>query len=337
MENLNNILEEALLAVKKASSCTLLNEIKVEYLGKKGKLTLLLRNLSSLSKEEKPKAGQLINQGKNKLTTAINNKQSQLEQIILQNKLKSETIDVTLEGSGQNLGTLHPITQTTAKICGMFQSLGFQIADGPEVEDNYHNFEALNIPKHHPARAMHDTFYLDTNYVLRTHTSPVQIRTLREWVNSNEESLAIICPGKVYRCDHDQTHSPMFHQIEGLFVAKQTSFAELKSLLTEFIRNFFASSSLKIRFRPSYFPFTEPSAEVDIEWGKKPEGTTKWLEVLGCGMVHPQVLANVGIDSEIYSGFAFGLGVERFCMLQHGVTDLRQFYDNDIRFLTQFK
>jgi phenylalanyl-tRNA synthetase alpha chain len=337
MENLNNILEEALTEVNKASSFALLNDIKVEYLGKKGKLTLLLRNLGALSKEERPKAGQLINESKQKLTIAINNKQQQLEQIVLQQKLTSETIDVTLEGNGQDLGALHPITQTTAKICGMFQSLGFKVESGPEIEDNYHNFEALNIPKHHPARAMHDTFYLDANYLLRTHTSPVQIRTLKQWATSGEESLAIICPGKVYRCDHDQTHSPMFHQIEGLFVAKQTSFAELKSLLTEFIRNFFVSNELKIRFRPSYFPFTEPSAEVDIEWGNNPDGSTKWLEVLGCGMVHPQVLANVGIDTEIYSGFAFGLGVERFCMLQHGINDLRQFYDNDIRFLAQFK
>lgn len=338
MENLDNIVASALSAVEAATNAAALDEVRVQYMGKKGELTSLLKNLGKLSAEERPKAGGLINKGKQQVQQAINAKKAVMEQQALDVRLTSEAIDVTLSGRGQDLGTVHPITRTMERISEYFGNIGFTVEQGPEIEDDYHNFEALNIPDHHPARAMHDTFYFDETTVLRTHTSPVQVRTMERFVKENiKPPIAIVCPGKVYRCDSDQTHSPMFHQVEGLYVAEKTSFADLKSLLSDFLRVFFERDDLEVRFRPSYFPFTEPSAEVDIEWGRNEDGSIKWLEVLGCGMVHPEVFRASGIDPEKYTGFAFGMGVERFAMLRYGVNDLRQFFDNDLRFLNQFR
>ncbi|OED40796.1 phenylalanine--tRNA ligase subunit alpha [Endozoicomonas sp. (ex Bugula neritina AB1)] len=338
MENLDSIVASALSAVEAASDVTGLDEIRVQYLGKKGELTSLLKNLGKLSAEERPKAGGLINKGKQQVQKAINSKKAVMEQAALEAKLAGEAIDVTLSGRGQDLGTVHPVTRTMERISDYFGSIGFTVEQGPEIEDDYHNFEALNIPDHHPARAMHDTFYFDEKTVLRTHTSPVQVRTMERFIKDNQEPpIAIVCPGKVYRCDSDQTHSPMFHQVEGLYVAEKVSFADLKSVLSDFLRVFFERDDLEVRFRPSYFPFTEPSAEVDIEWGRNEDGSIKWLEVLGCGMVHPDVFRASGIDPGKYTGFAFGMGVERFAMLRYGVRDLRQFFENDLRFLNQFR
>lgn len=342
MENLDNTLDKlvasALSAVEAVADASGLDEIRVQFLGKKGELTSLLKALGQLSPEERPKAGGLINKGKQQVQDAINQKKALLDQQALDTKLASEAIDVSLTGRGQELGTIHPITRTMERITDYFGRIGFTVEQGPEIEDDYHNFEALNIPGHHPARAMHDTFYFDDTTVLRTHTSPVQVRTMERFVKNNENPpIAIVCPGKVYRCDSDQTHSPMFHQVEGLYVAEKVSFADLKSVLIDFLRVFFERDDLQVRFRPSYFPFTEPSAEVDIEWGRNEDGSIKWLEVLGCGMVHPEVFRYSGIDPEKYTGFAFGMGVERFAMLRYGVNDLRQFFENDLRFLDQFR
>ncbi|AMO57337.1 phenylalanyl-tRNA synthetase [Endozoicomonas montiporae] len=337
MENLETITSSALAEVESAANAADLDQVRVRFLGKKGELTQLLKGLGKLSAEERPKAGGLINEAKQQVQTAINAKREGMEKAALEARLASETIDVTLSGRGQDMGTVHPVTRTMERISDYFSRIGFEVARGPEIEDDYHNFEALNIPGHHPARAMHDTFYFNDNTVLRTHTSPVQVRVMEQFAKANQEPpIAIVCPGKVYRCDSDQTHSPMFHQVEGLYVAEKVSFADLKSVLSDFLRVFFERDDLKVRFRPSYFPFTEPSAEVDIEWGKNPDGSTKWLEVLGCGMVHPKVFEYSGIDSKKYSGFAFGMGVERFAMLRYGVNDLRQFFENDLRFLNQF-
>ncbi|MET4693497.1 phenylalanine--tRNA ligase subunit alpha [Endozoicomonas lisbonensis] len=337
MENLETITSSALAEVESAANAADLDQVRVRFLGKKGELTQLLKGLGKLSAEERPKAGGLINEAKQQVQTAINAKREGMEKAALEARLASETIDVTLSGRGQEMGTVHPITRTMERISDYFSRIGFEVARGPEIEDDYHNFEALNIPGHHPARAMHDTFYFNDNTVLRTHTSPVQVRVMEQFAKANQAPpIAIVCPGKVYRCDSDQTHSPMFHQVEGLYVAEKVSFADLKSVLSDFLRVFFERDDLKVRFRPSYFPFTEPSAEVDIEWGKNPDGSTKWLEVLGCGMVHPKVFEYSGIDSKKYSGFAFGMGVERFAMLRYGVNDLRQFFENDLRFLNQF-
>ncbi|UYM17124.1 phenylalanine--tRNA ligase subunit alpha [Endozoicomonas euniceicola] len=337
MENLETITSSALAEVESAANAADLDQVRVRFLGKKGELTQLLKGLGKLSAEERPKAGGLINEAKQQVQAAINAKREGMEKAALEARLASETIDVTLSGRGQEMGTVHPITRTMERISDYFSRIGFEVARGPEIEDDYHNFEALNIPGHHPARAMHDTFYFNDNTVLRTHTSPVQVRVMEQFARANQEPpIAIVCPGKVYRCDSDQTHSPMFHQVEGLYVAEKVSFADLKSVLSDFLRVFFERDDLKVRFRPSYFPFTEPSAEVDIEWGKNPDGSTKWLEVLGCGMVHPKVFEYSGIDSKKYSGFAFGMGVERFAMLRYGVNDLRQFFENDLRFLNQF-
>ena len=337
MENLETITSSALAEVESAANAADLDQVRVRFLGKKGELTQLLKGLGKLSAEERPKAGGLINEAKQQVQAAINSKREGMEKAALEARLASETIDVTLSGRGQEMGTVHPITRTMERISDYFSRIGFEVARGPEIEDDYHNFEALNIPGHHPARAMHDTFYFNDNTVLRTHTSPVQVRVMEQFASANQEPpIAIVCPGKVYRCDSDQTHSPMFHQVEGLYVAEKVSFADLKSVLSDFLRVFFERDDLKVRFRPSYFPFTEPSAEVDIEWGKNPDGSTKWLEVLGCGMVHPKVFEYSGIDSKKYSGFAFGMGVERFAMLRYGVNDLRQFFENDLRFLNQF-
>ena len=338
MENLDSIVASALSAVEAASDVAGLDDIRVQYLGKKGELTSLLKNLGKLSAEERPKAGGLINKGKQQVQEAVNSKKAVMEQAALEAKLAGEAIDVTLGGRGQDLGTVHPVTRTMERISEYFGNIGFTVEQGPEIEDDYHNFEALNIPDHHPARAMHDTFYFDEKTVLRTHTSPVQVRTMERFIKDNQEPpIAIVCPGKVYRCDSDMTHSPMFHQVEGLYVAEKVSFADLKSVLSDFLRVFFERDDLEVRFRPSYFPFTEPSAEVDIEWGRNEDGSIKWLEVLGCGMVHPDVFRASGIDPEKYTGFAFGMGVERFAMLRYGVRDLRQFFENDLRFLNQFR
>jgi phenylalanyl-tRNA synthetase alpha chain len=300
--------------------------VRVDFMGKKGRMTELLKGLGKLSNEERPAAGQKINQAKQKIQQMIHARGTLLQTQELNQKLAGETIDVTLPGRGQSRGGLHPVTRTINRIESFFSELGFSVKTGPEVEDGFHNFDALNIPANHPARADHDTFYFNPDVMLRTQTSGVQIRTMEV----EEPPLRIISPGRVYRNDYDQTHTPMFHQVEGLMVDKNVSFAELKGILHDFLNNFF-EQDLQVRFRPSYFPFTEPSAEVDV-MGKN----GKWLEVLGCGMVHPNVLKAVNIDPEIYTGFAFGMGVERLTMLRYEVNDLRAFFENDLRFLKQF-
>ena len=332
MENLKQLVQDGLAAVESADNLQALDHIRVEYLGKKGSITQQAKTLGTLSSDERPAAGQKINDAKGRVEQAINARRSDLERIAIEAKLASESIDVTLPGRGQELGGLHPVTRTLQRIEDFFASAGYSVEQGPEIEDDYHNFEALNIPGHHPARAMHDTFYFNPGTLLRTHTSPVQIRTME----AGKPPFRMICPGRVYRCDSDMTHTPMFHQVEGLLIEKNVSFADLKSTVEEFLRVFF-ERDLKVRFRPSYFPFTEPSAEVDIEWGRETDGSIKWLEVMGCGMVHPKVFQHCGIDAEEYRGFAFGMGVERLAMLRYGVNDLRMFFENDLRFLRQFR
>ncbi|MDX1754661.1 MAG: phenylalanine--tRNA ligase subunit alpha [Marinobacter sp.] len=332
MENLEQLVQDGLAAVEQAGGLQALDQVRVDYLGKKGVLTQQLKSLGKLSPEERPAAGQKINDAKAQVQQAINARRAELEQAALDAKLASESIDVTLPGRGQDLGGLHPVTRTLQRIEQFFAKAGYTVEQGPEIEDDYHNFEALNIPGHHPARAMHDTFYFNPGTLLRTHTSPVQIRTMED----GKPPFRMICPGRVYRCDSDMTHTPMFHQVEGLLVEKNVSFADLKSTVEEFLRVFF-EKDLAVRFRPSYFPFTEPSAEVDIEWGREEDGSIKWLEVMGCGMVHPKVFEYCGIAPEEYRGFAFGLGVERLAMLRYGVNDLRMFFENDLRFLRQFR
>ncbi len=326
MENLDALLAEGKAAAEAASDVKTLDDVRVQYLGKKGHLTQLLKGLGKLSNEERPAAGARINVAKEALSDVLNTRKSLLENAALEAKLAAEKVDVTLPGRQPELGGLHPVTKTMDRIEAFFSRIGYSVEEGPEIEDDYHNFEALNIPSHHPARAMHDTFYFDAHRLLRTHTSPVQVRTME----AQKPPIRIICPGRVYRCDYDQTHSPMFHQVEGLIIDKNISFADLKGTLEQFLREFF-EEDVRVRFRPSYFPFTEPSIEVDID-----RGDGKWLEVLGCGMVHPKVLEMSGIDSEEYTGFAFGMGVERFAMLRYGVDDLRLFFENDLRFLSQF-
>ncbi|XLY86441.1 phenylalanine--tRNA ligase subunit alpha [Ectopseudomonas mendocina] len=338
MENLDALVSQALEAVQQSEDVNALEQLRVQYLGKKGELTALMQTLGKLSAEERPQAGALINTAKNQVQDALNARKSVLEQALLAEKLASERIDVTLPGRGQTSGGLHPVTRTLERVEQFFTHIGYSVAEGPEVEDDYHNFEALNIPGHHPARAMHDTFYFNANMLLRTHTSPVQVRTME----SQQPPIRIVCPGRVYRCDSDITHSPMFHQVEGLLVDEGISFADLKGTIEEFLRVFF-EKPLEVRFRPSFFPFTEPSAEVDMQCvmcsgkGCRVCKQTGWLEVMGCGMVHPNVLRMSGIDPENYSGFAFGMGVERLAMLRYGVNDLRLFFDNDLRFLAQFR
>lgn len=337
MDNLHTLADEAELSIKAAGTVADLDQIRVEYLGKKGKITGMLKTLGKLSAEERPKAGAVINEVKVALQNTINTRRQELETALLQAQLDSERIDVTLPGRKSDVGSLHPVTQTMARIEEFFTSVGYQVEEGPEVEDDYHNFEALNIPAHHPARAMHDTFYIDPTTVLRTHTSPVQVRTMER----QKPPIRIICPGRVYRCDSDLTHTPMFHQVEGLVVDKNVSFADLKGTVDQFLKAFF-EADLAVRFRPSYFPFTEPSAEVDIQCTNcKGKGCrvckqTGWLEIMGCGMVHPNVFTQSGIDPDEYTGFAFGMGVERLAMLRYGVNDLRLFFENDLRFLKQF-
>lgn len=331
MENLKQILADALSAVAASESEAALDDVRVHYLGKKGALTALLKQLGNVSAEDRPKFGQLVNEAKGQVQEKITEHKAQLVKTALNAKLASETIDISLSGKGQDIGGLHPVTRTMERIETFFRGIGFDVAAGPEIEDDYHNFEALNIPAHHPARAMQDTFYFNPNTVLRTHTSPVQVRTME----TTQPPIRIICPGRVYRCDSDQTHTPMFHQVEGLLIDENISFADLKGILQQFLNVFF-EDDLKVRFRPSYFPFTEPSIEVDI-MRTNSKGEESWLEVLGCGMVHPKVLEMSGIDSEKYTGFAFGMGVERFAMLRYKVDDLRMFFENDLRFLKQFK
>ena len=331
------LLEAAHAEVIDAHNLTLLDEVRVRYLGKNGLLTEQLKRLGSLPKEERPQAGQAINQAKQSLQQALEVRKGVLEQQALAARLSAERIDVTLPGRGMGTGGLHPVSRTLQRIEAMFAHAGFEVKEGPEIEDDYHNFEALNIPAHHPARAMHDTFYFDAHLLLRTHTSPVQIRTMEQ----GKPPMKIIAPGRVYRCDSDLTHTPMFHQVEGFLVDENVSFADLKGVLYDFLSRFF-ERDLRLRFRPSYFPFTEPSAEVDIECvmcggeGCRVCSNTGWLEVLGCGMIHPEVFRYVGIDSEKYTGYAFGMGVERLTMLRYGVNDLRLFFENDLRFLRQF-
>jgi len=323
---LEQIVEQAESAIAAADSPTALDEVRVEYMGKKGQLTELLKGLGKLDPSERREAGQKINEAKQQVQTSINARKELLKAAELAQKLEAERIDVTLPGRDSAVGGVHPVTQTIRRIEQFFGDLGFSVKEGPEVEDGFHNFDALNIPANHPARADHDTFYFTPSTMLRTQTSGVQIRTME----NEKPPLRIISPGRVYRNDYDQTHTPMFHQVEGLMIDTDVSFTQLKGILEDFLNHFF-EESLTVRFRPSYFPFTEPSAEVDV-MGK--DG--KWLEVLGCGMVHPNVLKAVGIDSEKYTGFAFGMGVERLTMLRYGVNDLRAFFENDLRFLKQF-
>ena len=330
-QQLQEIIAQAKSAVQAVTELAHLDELRVQYLGKKGELTAMMKTLGQLSAEERPQAGQLINDAKQTVQGLLSEKKAVLEKALLDAQLASETVDVTLPGRDVDLGGLHPVTRTLRRMESIFAKAGFDVETGPEIEDDWHNFEALNIPETHPARAMHDTFYFDEQTVLRTHTSGVQIRTME----NRDAPMRIIAPGRVYRCDSDQTHTPMFHQVEGLIIEENASFAQLRTLIIEFLRQFFEDENLKVRFRPSYFPFTEPSAEVDIATDLFGDG--RWIEVLGCGMVHPNVLKNVDVDAEKYTGLAFGIGVERLAMLRYGVTDLRQFFENDLRFLEQFK
>jgi len=335
---IDELLARGLAAVDKAKSIRELEQVKIDFLGKKGELTAQLKSLGTLPADERPIQGAAINRAKQSIQQKLESSRESFEQSAIVDQLANESIDVTLQGRNNQLGGVHPVNRTLERIVEYFAQIGFAVEEGPEVEDDYHNFGALNIPGHHPARAMHDTFYFGDGQLLRTHTSPVQIRTMEK----REPPVRIIAPGRVYRCDSDLTHTPMFHQVEGLLVDKTTSFADLKGVLDEFLKHFFEDEKLKVRFRPSYFPFTEPSAEVDISCvlcsgkGCRVCSNTGWLEILGSGMVHPNVLESVGYDSEEFIGYAFGMGVERMTMLRYGVNDLRLFFENDLRFLRQF-
>ena len=326
MNNLKNTLEEAREDFDQCQTVTDLDQVKAKYLGKTGVLTEALKSLGKLAAEDRPKVGAEINLVKQGVEEALEKRREAILNAFQAKQLAEESLDVTLPSRKEDQGTLHPVTQTLHRVESLFHSIGFSVAHGPQIESDFYNFTALNIPESHPARAMHDTFYIDESYVLRTHTSPVQIRHLEK----NKPPLRIISPGRVYRVDSDATHSPMFHQVEGLWVDQQVSFADLKGVIEDFLQNFFENKDLKVRFRPSYFPFTEPSAEMDMSW------KGGWLEIGGCGMVHPEVFKHVGIDSNQYQGFAFGLGIERLTMLRYGVQDLRHFFNNDLRFLQQF-
>ena len=338
MQNLDAILNEAQAAFAGIDNPAELEQAKARYLGKSGVLTEQLKQLGKMPPEERREAGARINQAKDLLEQALKDRREAIQERLLQAQLAQEALDVTLPGRGLGMGGLHPVTRTQQRIEALFRSIGFSVAEGPEIESDFYNFTALNIPENHPARAMHDTFYVDDQHVLRTHTSPVQVH----YMQNHQPPLKIIAPGRVYRCDSDVTHTPMFHQVEGLWVDEQVNFAELKGVLADFMQRFFERDDLKVRFRPSFFPFTEPSAEMDIGCvmcggtGCRVCSHTGWLEVLGCGMVHPNVLGHVNVDSEKYLGFAFGLGVERLAMLRYGVNDLRLFFESDLRFLRQF-
>jgi len=337
MTDTASLLITALSAIEATADERTLDQLRVDYLGKKGQLTELLKGLGKLPAEQRPAAGESINEAKRQIQNALDTRRDIIVEKALEQQLAKETIDVSLPGRRQNSGGLHPVSRTIDRIKQLFESVGYSVAEGPEIEDDYHNFEALNIPSHHPARAMHDTFYINPTTVLRTHTSPVQVRVMEQ----GKPPFRMICPGRVYRCDSDLTHTPMFHQVEGLLIDEHVTFADLKGTLADFLQNFF-EADLEVRFRPSYFPFTEPSAEVDMSCvmcsgkGCRVCKHTGWLEVLGCGMVHPSVLESSGIDSEKYRGFAFGMGVERLAMLRYGVNDLRLFFENDLKFLRQF-
>ncbi len=327
MQALSELIDQAASEIDAASDLAALDAVRVSFLGKKGELTARLKSLSQLSAKDRPAAGQEINKAKQTLQGLINTRRDGLEAAALAVKLAADAVDVSLPGRGNSIGGRHPVSRAQARIERIFTNAGFGVRSGPEIEDDFHNFTALNIPENHPARAMHDTFYFPGGNLLRTHTSPVQIRS----IVTEGVPIRIIAPGRVYRCDSDQTHTPMFHQVEGLVIGEEISFANLKAVLHQFVEAFFERKA-ELRFRPSYFPFTEPSAEVDVRWG---EG--KWLEILGCGMVHPNVLESAGIDPEKYTGYAFGIGIERLAMLRYGVTDLRMFFENDLRFLRQFR
>jgi len=339
MQALDELKAEATAAIESAIDSAALEKLRVEWLGKKGRVTDLLKSLGQLDAAERPKVGAEINAVKQLLNEQISERKETLQQAAIASQLAAEALDVTLPGRREDLGALHPVTRTIERMAGYFAALGFEVVEGPEIEDDYHNFEALNIPAHHPARAMHDTFYIDDTHVLRTHTSGVQVRTME----TREPPLRVICPGRVYRCDSDLTHSPMFHQVEGLLIDENVSFGQLKGIIQDFLHAFFEQDALAVRFRPSYFPFTEPSAEVDIQCVKcAGEGCricsgTGWLEVMGCGMVHPRVLEMSGVGTERFQGFAFGMGVERLAMLRYGIGDLRLNFENDLRFLAQFR
>lgn len=347
MQDLNELKAEALDQVAAVSDLAQLDQLRVNLLGKKGAITGLLKNLGALPAADRPAAGARINEVKQEVQTLIDQRRRSLEAAVIEEKLRSETIDVTLPGRAAEHGSLHPVTRTIQRIEALFTSIGYTVEEGPEIENDYYNFEALNIPEHHPARAMHDTFYVAGTHaegqkglgslVLRTHTSPVQVHTMER----KAPPLRVICPGRVYRCDSDLTHTPMFHQVEGLVVDEGVSFADLKGTVDQFLKAFF-EQDVAVRFRPSFFPFTEPSAEVDIQCtncagkGCRVCSNTGWLEVMGCGMVHPNVFRSSGIDPDKYTGFAFGMGPDRLAMLRYGVNDLRMFFENDLRFLEQF-
>ncbi|MDT3662420.1 MAG: phenylalanine--tRNA ligase subunit alpha [Anaerobiospirillum sp.] len=318
--------QEGIAAAQSALTLQELDNVRVTYLGKKGLFAEFMKGLAQLDASERPAQGAIINEAKQEVVAAIEQRRAELEKAVLDAKLASERVDITLPSRHRDVGTLHPVTRTIERLTELFGSMGFEVVSGPEIEDDYHNFDALNLPPHHPARDSHDTFMFPNGLLLRSQTSSVQIRTMEK----KAPPLRIVSPGRVYRNDYDMTHTPMFHQIEGLYVDRNVSFADLKGVLYEFLLKFF-EEELEVRFRPSYFPFTEPSAEVDV---RRKGG--KWLEVLGCGMVHPNVLRNVGIDPEEFTGFAFGMGIERLTMLRYGVNDLRAFFENDLRFLKQF-
>ncbi|HEX5764214.1 MAG TPA: phenylalanine--tRNA ligase subunit alpha [Woeseiaceae bacterium] len=326
MQALHELVQRAKSEIDTAATLPALDAVRVAWLGKKGILTQRLKQLSALPQEERPAAGQQINKAKSEIQAGLEARRQHLEEEALTQKLSKDRVDVTLPGRGMSLGGRHPVTRAMARIERIFRDAGFGVRTGPEIEDDYHNFTALNIPENHPARALHDTFYFPGGKLLRTHTSPVQIRSMVE----EGAPIRIIAPGRVYRRDSDQTHTPMFHQVEGLVVDRGISFANLKAVLHQFVEIFFERDA-KLRFRASYFPFTEPSAEVDVLWGDD-----KWLEILGCGMVHPNVLRNAGVDPAEFTGYAFGMGVERLAMLRYDVRDLRTFFENDLRFLRQF-
>ena len=326
MQALSDLIQTAGSEIDSAADLGALDAVRVSYLGKKGALTVRLKELSQLPADERPAAGQEINRAKQEIQHRIGAKRETLEGEALAKRLVDDAVDVTLPGRGYGLGGRHPVSRAMSRIEKIFRNAGFGVRSGPEIEDDYHNFTALNIPENHPARAEHDTFYFPGGMLLRTHTSPVQIRSMKE----EGVPIRIIAPGRVYRCDSDQTHTPMFHQVEGLVIDRNITFANLKAVLHQFVESFFERDA-ELRFRASYFPFTEPSAEVDVLWEKG-----KWLEILGCGMVHPNVLRDAGVDPEEFTGYAFGIGIERLAMLRYGVSDLRTFFDNDLRFLRQF-
>lgn len=347
MQNLDQIAQDAVAAFAATDNPDTLEQVKARFLGKSGQITELLKGLAKLPPEEKKAAGAAINKTKELIETALNSRRESLRRLALENRLAEESLDITLPGRGEAKGGLHPVTRTLERIEALFRSIGFEVADGPEIEADFQNFTALNTPEDHPARSMHDTFYLQNEdgsvadgILLRTHTSPIQVRYMQAHVARHAHldsmpEIRIIAPGRVYRVDSDATHSPMFHQVEGLWIGEDVSFSDLKGVIADFLRRFFESDDLQVRFRPSFFPFTEPSAEIDVAFMSGPlEG--RWLEIAGCGMVHPNVLRHVGINPERYLGFAFGMGPDRLTMLRYGVNDLRLFFDGDLRFLRQF-